>query len=419
MATAEIHHDQGVLRLLADRQIRYFCLAVVLLAFLSGAMRTAIPLVASGAGYSVTGVSWAQGLFSISWPLFGLVAGTLIDRSRKTAVLNHAVILFVTLQLIVLALYVAGALPAGHVFAYAVMSGIIVVSAEAYMLSIPPLMLKGSRLAAFYGVALFLDYGFSFFAGPIVASLVLARGFEDFIIMVIATLFAIGFAANRGVPDLSGTESGERICRAYVLAGFRFLAGHPYLRVLTVLTFFLSVTFGAFLTLFVFFVTDPAHLGLPQSAYGLMFSAYAAGAMLGAVTLRHLFGATGIRAAVIIDAIGTAALLVVPAVTRNAAIVWATTFLAGAGLSLWFVSVTTFRQRLTPPAIMGRANTAFRVVGYAGMPVGSLIVGVVGSYASVDTAAFTVALLMLAALAAALPTLKSIDRYDRETANSI
>lgn len=415
MATAEIHPDPGILRLLADRQIRYFCLTIVLLAFLSGAIRTAIPLIATGAGYTVTGVSWAQGMFSASWPIFGLIAGTMIDRSDKGDIIRRGVIVFVTVELGVLALFVAGALPPAHVFVYAVISGILVVSAEAFMLSIPPLILTGSRLATFYGIALFLDYGFSFFAGPIVASLVLAGGFEHFLVLVVATLLAIGLAAARGVPDLPCGNRAERVDGAYVLAGFRFLAGHPHLKALTTLTFFLSVTFGAFLTLFIFFVTDPDHLGLDDSAYGLMFSAYAAGAMLGAVGLRHLVGATGIRTAVIVDTIGTAALLVVPVLTRNPLIVWVSTFLAGVGLSLWFVSVTTFRQRLTPAAIMGRANSAFRVVGYAGMPVGSLMVGVIGGVASLEAAAVTIAVMLLAALAAMLPRLWSIDGFSDDT----
>lgn len=416
MTPTEIRAEPGMLDLLAERQVRGLCLTILLLAFLSGALRTAIPLITAGAGYPVSGVSWAQGLFSAAWPVFGLVAGTMIDRGSKIGILRRGVVLFVAAQLAVLALLLGELLPPAHVFAYAVLSGIIVVSAEAFMLSIPPLVLSGGRLSAFYGVALFLDYGFSFFAGPIVASLVVAHGFAPFLLLVVATLLAIALAAPRGVPDLPGAKSGERIDRAYVLAGFRFLAGHPYLRPLTALTFFLSVTFGAFLTLFVFFVTDPAHLGLDESAYGLMISAYAIGAMFGAAGLRRLVGATGIRTAIVVDGLGTAALLIVPVLSKNPVVVFAATFLAGSGLSLWFVAVTTFRQRLTPASILGRANSAFRVVGYAGMPVGSLVAGVVGAFASVETAALAVAALMLVALAAALPALWFIDDYDRGTA---
>lgn len=397
--------------LLSYRHIRYFCLTVVLLAFLSGALRTAVPLMTTNAGYSVTGVSWAQGLFSLAWPIFGVIAGTLLDRHDKIQLAVRSIVIFGLLHLALLALIVSRVAPPEHVFVYAIIAGVIVVSAEAYMMTIPPLIMDGSRLTTFYSIVLFLDFGFSYFLGPVVASMVLAQSEVMFFAFIILAFIASVFTVRRAIPDLPSVEK-PTITIDYIMAGFRFIFSNRQLTSLTVLTFFLSVVFGAFLTSFVFFVTDSRHLGLQASQYGIMFAAYAIGAMLGALCVRYILGAASVRIAVIADGIGTAALLIVPAYSSNVAIVWISTFLAGAGLSLWFVSVTSYRQRLTPPDILGRANSAFRVIGYAGMPIGSLLIGVIGSLVSLQFAATVIAGLLLAAVFASLPWLWSVDQID-------
>lgn len=397
--------------LLAHRHLRYFFLTVVLLAFLSGTLRTAVPLMTRNAGYSVSGVSWAQGLFSLAWPVFGVVAGTLLDRHDKIMLAMQALVVFALLHFALATMLMLNALPPEHVFFYAILAGVIVVSAEAYMMTIPPLTMAGEKLTAFYSVVLFLDFGFSYFLGPVVASMVLTHSTTLFLGMVIATFLAAIFTVKRAIPTLPPGDR-PRITFGYLLAGFRFIFSNHPLAALTVLTFFLSVAFGAFLTSFIFFVTDSSHLGLPSNRYGLMFAAYALGAMLGAIGMRHVLGPPSVRTAVIADGLGTAALLVVPAYSNNVAIVWTTTFLAGAGLSLWFVSVTAYRQRLTPKKLLGRANSAFRVIGYAGMPLGSLLVGALGSLASLRLAATVAAGLLLMAMAGALPLLWSVERTD-------
>lgn len=404
--------------LIADRYVRYFCITVVLLAFLSGALRTAVPLLATQSGYSVTGVSWAQGLFSLAWPIFGVVAGTLLDRHDKVTLAVKSMTIFMLLHVAIAAMVTTHVAPAGQIFFYAIVAGIIVVSAEAYMMTIPPLIMAGTKLMTFYSIVLFLDFGFSYFFGPVVASIALAHSSMVFYLLVIATLLGAIYCVRRAIPDLPVIDKPVITAR-YILAGFRFIFSNRYLTCLTILTFFLSVVFGAFLTAFIFFVTDSEHLGLDVSKYGIMFSAYAFGAMAGALGMRLLLGSASVRTAVLADGLGTVALLIVPAFSNNIAVVWVTTFLAGAGLSLWFVSVTAFRQRLTPPDLLGRANAAFRVIGYAGMPIGSFLIGVLGSLLSLQFAATVIAALLLAALVVTLPLLWFVDQLGQPEPSSI
>lgn len=407
-----------MLKLLACQHIRYFCLTVVLLAFLSGALRTAVPLLTVQSGYSVSGVSWAQGLFSLAWPVFGTVAGTILDRHDKVTLAVNTLLIFAVLHVALLASLMMKIVPPELVFFYAIVAGLTVVSAEAYMMTIPPLIMEGEKLTAFYSIVLFLDFGFSYFLGPVIASLVLTQSTALFLGLMITVFVALIFTVKRAIPTLPATDK-PKVTVGYIITGFQFIFSNRQLTSLTALTFFLSVVFGAFLTSFIFFVTNSKHLGLHTSQYGLMFAAYALGAMTGALCVRHLLGAASVRTAVLADGLGTAALLIVPAYSNNVAAVWATTFLAGVGLSLWFISVTAFRQRLTPKDILGRANSAFRVIGYAGMPLGSFLVGVLGSLASLQFAATVIAGLLLVAMVGVLPLLWSVDRIGTPAGSTI
>lgn len=406
-----------MLELLAVRHIRYFCATVILLAFLSGVLRTAVPLLATQSGYTVTGVSWAQGLFSLAWPVFGIVAGTLLDRHNKVSLAVRSMTLFILLHVATVAMVSMQLAPPEHIFIYAIIAGIIVVSAEAYMMTIPPLIMAGAKLTTFYSIVLFLDFGFSYFLGPVAASFTLAHYPMAYYPLVITTLLLTIFCVRHAIPPLPETEKPV-ITTRYIMAGFNFIFSNRYLTSLTVITFFLSIVFGAFLTAFVFFVTDSQHIGLKASQYGVMFSAYAFGAMAGALGVRYLLRSTPVRTAVLADGLSTAALLIVPAFSNSVIMVWITTFLAGSGLSLWFVAVTAFRQRLTPPALLGRANAAFRVIGYAGMPTGSFLIGVLGSMVSLQFAATVIGSLLLSALIVTLPLLWSVDQLSQSKTSS-
>ncbi|SSZ40232.1 MFS transporter [Bartonella grahamii] len=396
--------------LFANKNIRYFCLTVSLLALLSGALRTAIPLLARQSGYGVVGVSWAQGLFSLAWPIFGILAGALLDRCDKIKLATSALLIFMLLHIVLFVLLMIQIAPAEQIFFYATIAGFIVVSAEAYIMTIPPLIMEGERLMTFYSIVLFLDFGVSYFLAPVITSSILAHSTLLFLGLLIVLFITLIFTARRAVPT-SPTPDKENITFRYIIAGFRFIFSNRHLTSLTLLTFFLSVVFGAFLTSFIFFVTDGRYLGLHSSQYGVMFAAYALGTMAGALFAPRIRYAP-VRLAVLTDGLGTVILLLVPAFSKSAVVVWGVTFIAGVGASLWFIGVTAFRQRLTPKQLLGRANSAFRVIGYAGMPVGSFLVGVLGSFISLQFAAAFIAGLLLVAIAITLPFLWQADHID-------
>nr|WP_244979325.1 MFS transporter [Bartonella queenslandensis] len=265
----------------------------------------------------------------------------------------------------------------------------------------------------FYSIVLFLDFGVSYFFAPVITSSILAHSTLLFLGLLIVLFITLIFTARRAVPTSPALDK-ENITFRYIIAGFHFIFSNRHLTSLTLLTFFLSVVFGAFLTSFIFFVTDSRYLGLHSSQYGVMFAAYALGTMAGALFAPRIRYAP-VRLAVLTDGLGTVVLLLIPAFSKSAIVVWGVTFIAGVGASLWFIGVTAFRQRHTPKQLLGRANSAFRVIGYAGTPVGSFLVGVLGSFISLQFAVTFIAGLLLVAIAITLPFLWQADHIDTPT----
>ncbi len=74
--------------------------------------------------------------------LFGIVAGILLDQNDKVVLAVRALALFIVVHLILFLMYALQFIPVEQIFVYAMIAGIIVVSAEAYMLTVPPLIME-------------------------------------------------------------------------------------------------------------------------------------------------------------------------------------------------------------------------------------------------------------------------------------
>ncbi len=85
-------------------------------------------------------------------------------------------------------------------------------------------------------------------------------------------------------------------------------------------------------------------------------------------------------AAVAILLIGTfvfAAMIAVPGLTTNIWIICAMMVLSGATIALWNVTVVSLRQEITPDHVLGRLNSAYRLLAWGSQPLGALLGGLV------------------------------------------
>ena len=81
------------------------------------------------------------------------------------------------------------------------------------------------------------------------------------------------------------------------------------------------------------------------------------------------------------------------------AMVGASFFLGGAGITVAVVAATSLRQSVTPDRLLGRMNATMRLASYTAIPLGSLLAGFLGSAAGLRPA------LLIGAAGLALPVL--------------
>ena len=174
--------------------------------------------------------------------------------------------------------------------------------------------------------------------------------------------------------------------RAAIAEGLRFVVHQPLLRRIvacTSLSNFATSIGGALSVIYALRI-----LGLDTAALGTVFSASAVGGLVGAV-------AAG-RAARLVGegrVIPVSALLAVPAyaltpLAHSIGIPAQVPLIVGGTLLsftvvIYNVAQVSFRQRLCPPALLGRMNASVRFIVWGTMPLGGLLGGWLGTHLGV------------------------------------
>ncbi|SES74822.1 MFS transporter [Nonomuraea wenchangensis] len=162
----------------------------------------------------------------------------------------------------------------------------------------------------------------------------------------------------------------------------RFLLAHRVLRSLAITAGLLNLANSAYFAVFVLWaVGDGSAIGLPPEGYGLMMTAFAAGAVLGSLLAERIAGIFGEFRALTSCWLASSLLLLVPVVAPSPWALYPTAVLWGVCGAAANVLVISTRQRLIPPELLGRVNSAYRLVGMGGMPLGAALGGVVAEFA--------------------------------------
>ena len=178
-------------------------------------------------------------------------------------------------------------------------------------------------------------------------------------------------------PSANADKESRGSVRAEIAEGFRWLMGQRLLRTMAVLIGLLNITLTATMSVLVLLAKERLHLG--SIGYGTLFTCEAAGGILGAVLgdrlIRRVTATWTIRIGLLIEA----ALHLTLATSRDAYVVGAMMFLFGAHASLWSIVAASLRQRLTPPAMLGRVGSTNLFVAAGGNCLGALLGGVFAS----------------------------------------
>ncbi|GAA3200006.1 MFS transporter [Microbacterium terregens] len=317
----------------------------------------------------------------------GLPAGAWIDRMRKRRVMIWAdAVRAVALTALPL-LWWLGALQMWHLYAVALIVGVATVFFDVSYQSIIPSLVRPAQIAEANG-KLQATYEVANITGPGIGGWLIGIIAAPFAILTTVGTYLISFAALLFTRDDEPERAPED--RAPILheiwEGLRFVFAEKLLRRIvgtTATSNFFNMVSTTMLPIFLL-----RELGLSPASMGVIFSLGAVGGLIGAVATPHIVRWLGEARSIPLSSIGfsvVAVFLPVAAMVPSIAfpLLVAQGFV-GSFTVLWYnVTQVTFRQRITPPRLLGRMNASIRFVVWGVMPIAAVLSGALGTWLGV------------------------------------
>jgi MFS family permease len=337
------------------------------------AVKYAVPALLAVAGSAPSAIGAFTASVAAAWPIFGLLAGLLLDRSRKLQVLRGGEAVAVAGMLFLLALYSTGSIAlvllcfAG--FAIGAAEVLVDTSSQSIL---PEVVEKKDLRSANSLLNGAKTVGVTLLAPVLVAALVdiapiAALAFAG--VILLAGLLLLVPITGAAAPAQTGLRFAD------VTSGLRLLAQAPILRGLTLVLAVMSIAWGGWFVLIVSYVISGQGLALSATAYGLVITMLGCGSLIGAFAYATVHRAIGTRLVLALDVVGTILFHAFPATGLGYGAVAVSAFLAGIGGVFWVISVSAYQQAAVPSAMLGRVVASYRWIGWSAFFLGSLIAG--------------------------------------------
>jgi MFS family permease len=314
--------------------------------------------------------------------VIGLPTGAWVDRMRKRRVLITADLVRAAVLTTVVLLAVTGHASMGVLYAGAlVMSAATVFFDVAHQSYVPGLVglahigEGNAKLQATQSVAQV--------AAPALGGALLRVVAAPLVIAVNAVTYLVSAAAVgriRKVEELPPVAD-RRPLRTEIAEGLRFVVHQPLLRRIVACTA-IGNLFGA-LSGALFVIYALRVLGLDEAAYGTVLSASAVGGLLGALLSDRLVRWVGegriiplAALAFVPGAVLTPLASVLPFPPQAVLVTGGVLFFSS--VVVYNVAQVSFRQRVCPPALLGRMNASVRFIVWGTTPLGALLGGWLG-----------------------------------------
>jgi MFS family permease len=314
----------------------------------------------------------------------GLPAGAWIDRMRK----RHVMIVADGVRAVALGtlpvLALLGALEIWHMIVVALIMGVATVFFDVSNQSIIPSLVRTNQIAEANGKLQSTEQ-LAGLAGPAFGGWLVGVLAAPLAIFITVGTYLASFVAllfTRDHEQLRAPEDHKPLVHE-IGEGLRWVFGNPLLRRI-VGTTGVANFFGTFTTtlLPIFALRE---LGLTPQMFGIVFSLSAVGGLLGAIATPHIVKRIGEARAIPISAIAFCiAPLFLPAISLVPALAFPLLivqfFVSSFTILLYNITQVTFRQRITPPRLLGRMNASIRFVVWGVMPIGALLAGALGTW---------------------------------------
>ena len=367
-----------------------------------GVLKIALPLVALTYTRSPALIAGLAFTFTLPWLLFALPAGALVDRAdRRKAMLSANTVRTASLVALVATVgFGGGSIWALYAVAFCVGSAETIYDTAAQ--SLVPQLVPRDRLPRANGRLFAVELTTNQFIGPPLAGLLVAASAT----LALATplgLWAMALGAIlllRGNFRVGGERPQHSTLRADIAEGLRFLRRHRLLRTLAAMTGAYNFATNATFAVFVLYATGPTSaMHMSNQGYGLLLAALAGGSVLGSFVAEWITVRLGRARALALSIPGGALLVGIPAVSTNPYVVAAGFMVGGAASIIWNVIAVSLRQRLTPDRLLGRVNSAYRLLAWGVMPLGAATGGLLAQLVGLRAVFVVMAGVMVAMLA--------------------
>ena len=379
-----------------------------------GALVSALPLFAVTVTKDPRLISIVSAAMFLPWLLLSLPAGAIVDRHDRVALMwrsqavQFAVMGVLTVLIVTHAAGIAVLAAAGFLIGCAE-----VVYSNAEQSALPALVPADLLPRANGNQQVVLTIGETFVGPPLGSALFAVRAALPFGLDALS--FAGSAALLAGLPRTAQSRavqsramrSNQRM-RAQIAEGVRWLAGHRLLRTVALLLGVSNFSSQMGQATLVLLATQTLHVG--TRGYGLLWTAAAVGSVIGGLVnpaiTRRLGLLPSLTVAMAAFAVADAGVGLAPDFAVAAALMACNGFF----VTMWNVVTVTLRQRIVPAELLGRVNSAYRMIGWGLMPLGALAGGFVAHAAGLRAAYVVAGVLSGAALLAALPALAGADR---------
>jgi MFS family permease len=202
----------------------------------------------------------------------------------------------------------------------------------------------------------------------------------DAISYAVSALFISSIRKAEARVARDGDAAGPRpSVRREIVEGLRYVGGHRVLRALALsvaVSYLFSTIADSILILFLV-----AERGFSAQLIGLAFTLGSIGVIAGALVTSRLTRLIGVGPTIILAAVGESVswlpLALAPDPWLFPALATTIAALSFFGIA-WNVNVTSLRQAITPPGLLGRMNATMRLVSWSTIPVGYTLGGFLG-----------------------------------------
>ncbi len=347
--------------------------------------------------------------------LFGLFSGALTDRWNRKKVMVAADVLSALLIATVPLADLVWSLTVPHVLAVAFLGPTIGVFFDGAVFGALPTLVGRDRIAEANSVS-WAAASVVEMAMPSVVGVVLAFWHPAWLLGFDALTFAVSAALIGGIvrPMYDATRARPPLTAGQIFRDIRegldFLVRHPGVRTFTIIGFLQCVGAGGFVALMVVWIDQRLDVGTEGLRFGLVFGAWSVGGLAASLALpflvrRYAAARIGLVALPFAAAVG----VLVPFLT--------TWWVAGAAMTVWgvfyqlvVINSITYRQQVTPEHLLGRVNTAGRMMSWGfgwtgGALVAGVLVGRLGLFATLVVLSVTEVLAVVVAWTSPLRTL--------------